>query len=48
MKNWVKRKRLRNLVELFAYKPDIDIKVIYIGIRDIIETTRKKPCFLVA
>ena len=38
----------RNLIKLSGYRPDIDIKVEYTGIRDIIESTRKKPCFLAA
>lgn len=38
----------RNLIKLSGYRPDVDIMVKYTGIRDIIESTRKKPCFLAA
>lgn len=38
----------RNLIRLSGYTPDVDIKIQYTGIRDIIESTRKKPCFLAA
>ncbi len=38
----------RNLIKLSGFKPDVDIKIEYTGIRDIIESTRKKPCFLAA
>ena len=38
----------RNLINLSGFKPDVDIKIEYTGIRDIIESTRKKPCFLAA
>lgn len=38
----------RNLIRLSGHKADVDIQIKYTGIRDIIEPTRKKPCFLAA
>ncbi len=38
----------RNLIHLSGHKADVDIQIKYTGIRDIIESTRKKPCFLAA
>ena len=35
----------RNLIRLSGYKPDIDMKVVYSGLRDIIGTTKKNLCF---
>ena len=38
----------RNLIRMSGYKPDIDIKVEYSGVRDIIGTTKRKPQFSAA
>lgn len=35
----------RNLIKLSGYEPDVDIKVAYTGLRDIIGTTKKNLCF---
>ena len=35
----------RNLIRMSGYKPDIDIKVEYSGLRDIIGTTKNNLCF---
>lgn len=35
----------RNLIKLSGYKPDVDIKVEYTGLRDIIGTTKNNLCF---
>lgn len=35
----------RNLIRLSGYKPDVDIKVEYVGVRDIIGTTKENPQF---
>ena len=35
----------RNLIKLSGYEPDVDIKVAYTGLRDIIGTTKNNLCF---
>lgn len=35
----------RNLIRLSGHKPDVDIKIEYSGLRDIIGTTKKNLCF---
>lgn len=35
----------RNLIKLSGYKPDVDISVVYTGLRDIIGTTKNNLCF---
>ena len=35
----------RNLIKLSGYEPDVDIKVAYTGLKDIIGTTRENLCF---
>lgn len=34
-----------NLIKLSGYEPDVDIKIEYSGLRDIIGTTKKNLCF---
>lgn len=38
----------RNLIRLSGFKPDVDIKLQYTGVRDIIGTTKEKPQFSAA
>lgn len=38
----------RNLIRLSGFTPDVDIKVEYTGVRDIIGTTKEKPQFSAA
>lgn len=35
----------RNLIKLSGYEPDVDIKIEYSGLRDIIGITKKNLCF---
>lgn len=35
----------RNLIRLSGHEPDVDIKIEYTGVRDIIGTTKRKPQF---
>ena len=35
----------RNLIRLSGYTPDVDIKISYSGLKDIIGTTRENLCF---
>ena len=35
----------RNLIKLSGYEPDVDIKVAYTGLKDIIGTTKNNLCF---
>lgn len=38
----------RNLIRLSGHEPDVDIKIEYTGVRDIIGTTKEKPQFSAA
>ena len=35
----------RNLIKLSGYEPDVDIKIEYSGLKDIIGTTSENLCF---
>ncbi len=35
----------RNLIRLSGFKPDVDVKIAYTGLKDIIGTTRENLCF---